>query len=231
MYFVSAIALFAGLAAAIHEPVGDPKGNAIRKPALAEIVPACKPYTITWDADTYNKISIRLLRGPSGDIKPLGAPLVEGIDNTGTYTWTPAADLEADTTHYGLQIIDDVNGQYQYSSQFGISKDASCVGGSSSSSMSAYPSATPNVTSSTPMVSSTPYVTPSASHTASTGFPHGNTTLVAPTGTLSVPSSLLTMPTGATATTTGPVQATGAAGHVQAGLGLAGAIAGLVMMI
>jgi len=232
---VSAIALFASLAAAIHEPVGDPKGNPIFKPALSEIVPACKAYTITWGADTPNKVSIQLLRGPSENVVPLGAPLVEGIDNTGSFTWTPAADLEADTTHYGLRIIDDVNGQYQYSSQFGISKDESCVGGSSSSSLSPYPSATPsataNATSSAPVTSSTPYVTPSSSHVASTGFPH-NSTLVAPTGTLTVPSSLLTTATGgASATTTGPAQATGAAGHVQAALGLAGAIAGLVMMI
>ena len=119
---ISTVAFFASLAAAIHEPVGpEPKGNPFSAPLTevcschgaslsenatcarlwtngAQIVPACKPYTIKWTPTTPNKISIRLLRGPSENVLPLGAPLVEGIDNKGTFVWTPAADLEADTT-------------------------------------------------------------------------------------------------------------------------------------
>jgi hypothetical protein len=56
---------------------------------------------------------------------------------------------------------------------------------------------------------------------------------VYPTKSMSVPSSLKTTATSAagSATETPPAQATGAAGHLKAGLGLAGAIAGLVMAL
>ena len=47
--------------------------------------------------------------------------LAEGAPNTGTFVWTPATDLEDDVTHYGLQLIADNTGFYQWSTQFGIS--------------------------------------------------------------------------------------------------------------
>ncbi|MCJ1358741.1 MAG: hypothetical protein MMC33_008741 [Icmadophila ericetorum] len=117
-------AAFAGLTAAYTQPVGaTPSGNPISKPGLNEIVPAGKPYTITWDPTTQGTVTIVLLRGPSTNIKPL-YPIVEKIPNTGTYVWTPSTSLQADTTHYGIQLIDDATGAYQYSTQFGISNTA-----------------------------------------------------------------------------------------------------------
>jgi hypothetical protein len=89
-------------------------------------VPACKAFTITWQPTTPNSVSLILLRGPATNVVPLGAPIVTGITNSGSFVWTPSASLEADTTHYGLQLIDDITGQYQYSTQFGISKGADC---------------------------------------------------------------------------------------------------------
>jgi hypothetical protein len=44
------------------------------------------------------------------------------IPNNGHHMWTPNKDLEVDDTHYGLQLIVDKTGQYQYSTQFGIAK-------------------------------------------------------------------------------------------------------------
>lgn len=61
-------------------------------------MPACKAYTIKWTPTTPNTVSILLLRGPSTNVVPLGAPLAEGISNSGRFVWTPASDLEADTT-------------------------------------------------------------------------------------------------------------------------------------
>jgi len=121
---VTIVAIFAGLAAAQHAPT-TMGGNPITRP-LNEIVPACKAFTITWQPTTPNSVSLILLRGPAENVVPLGAPIVTGISNSGSYMWTPSASLEADTTHYGLQLIDDITGQYQYSTQFGISKGAAC---------------------------------------------------------------------------------------------------------
>jgi hypothetical protein len=118
----SVVAFLASAVAAQHAPVGEPAGNPITRPLL-EVVPACKPFEITWEPTTTNTVSLVLLRGPSSNVVPLGEPLAVGLPNSGSFSWTPSADLEADVTHYGLQLIDDLNGQYQYSTQFGISKD------------------------------------------------------------------------------------------------------------
>jgi hypothetical protein len=221
-----------------------------------QIVPACKAYTIKWTADTPNTISLLLLRGPSSNVVPLGAPLAEGIPNSGSFVWTPASTLEADTTHYGLQLIDDVTGQYQYSTQFGISKDLCEVEVSSSviiASTTAEPTATDNgygyptetevaepsstahggygQASSSAVVVSTPVYTATviaSSVVASTGYPVSNSTLLQPSKSLSVPASLQTT---ASATASSPAEFTGAASNIRAGLGLAGAVAGLVFML
>jgi hypothetical protein len=79
----------------------------------SQIVPAGKPYTITWTPSTTGPVTILLLRGPSTNVVPIGAPIASGIDNTGTFEWTPPTTLEADTTHYGIQLIVDATGQFQ----------------------------------------------------------------------------------------------------------------------
>lgn len=122
----SVVAFFASITAAqLHAPVGEPAGNPITRP-LIEVVPACKAFTITWQPTTTNTVSLLLLRGPSINVVPIQT-LAEGINNSGSFVWTPAATLEADSSRYGLQLIDDVTGQYQYSTQFGISKDECSV--------------------------------------------------------------------------------------------------------
>ncbi|KAL9596994.1 MAG: hypothetical protein Q9219_005420 [cf. Caloplaca sp. 3 TL-2023] len=118
-------ASFAGLATAqtcSTKPVGDnPVGNPISAP-LNQIVPAGTPFTVTWTPTTTGTVSIVLLRGPSTNVLPIGC-LADNIANTGKFVWTPSSSLEADVTHYGLQIIVSGTGQYQYSTQFGISND------------------------------------------------------------------------------------------------------------
>jgi hypothetical protein len=221
-----------------------------------QIVPACKAYTIKWTPTTPNAVSILLLRGPSENVVPLGAPLAEGIANSGSFSWTPSSSLEADTTHYGLQLIDDITGQYQYSTQFGISKDACEAVVSSVIPSSAvatttdagygYPTETEVVEttssahggygapSSVEVVSSTAIYTPVTSAAASTGYPVSNSTVLQPSKSLSVPESLKTTASGGlTPSSTGsaPPEFTGAASGIRAGLGLAGAVAGLVFML
>lgn len=239
----SIAALFAGLAAAQHAPVGLPNGNPITAP-LTQIVPACKEFTITWQPTTPNPVSLILLRGPAENIKPLST-IVTGISNSGSFKWTPSSGLEADVTHYGIQLIDDVTGQFQYSNQFGISKGAECNGVAPSSAVSTpygggYPVSTPVASSkassspaggypvSTPIVkSSTTIITKTTPIVHSTGYPVANSTVIQPSKPLSVPSSLLSSPTasGSPTKSSGLPESTGAASSLQAGFSFAGALA------
>ncbi|KAI9872464.1 MAG: hypothetical protein M1830_001598 [Pleopsidium flavum] len=126
-------AAIVGLASAYTQPVGDtPSGNSIVRPGLGEIVSVGTPYTVSWNPTTQGTVTLVLLRGPSTNVIPL-YPIAEKVANTGSYVWTPSTSLEADTTHYGIQLIVDATGQYQYTTQFGISNPSS-TGSSSSAS-------------------------------------------------------------------------------------------------
>lgn len=121
------VAAFAALASAYTQPDYNepPQGNAIRAPGLNEQVPEGKPYTIKWDHNLGQTVSIVLLRGPSTNVQPI-ATLAESIPNSGEFVWTPSTSLTPDVTHYGLLIVVEdqgVNhGAYQWSTQFGLSK-------------------------------------------------------------------------------------------------------------
>jgi len=260
-FTISTIALgFAAVASAVTPTTMLTTQLAIGKPGLAEIVPAGKPYTITWANDYLpnQPVEILLLHGPSENVVPFGAPLAVSAPNSGSFVWDVSTSIPPESTHYGLQII-AADGKYQFSVQFGISNP----GFSSSSSVSASASATAassgsvyvSKSASAAAVSTSPCSTSiytsanatsvkptgtgySSHFTASTGYPVSNSSIVLPSKSMTVPSSLLTtaVATGAQSSAaasaaTTAAQATGAAGHVKAGLGLAGAIAGLVMVL
>ncbi|KAK5165631.1 hypothetical protein LTR04_001180 [Oleoguttula sp. CCFEE 6159] len=165
---LSIFSLFAAglatLASAYTTPVGDPSGNPISRPGLNEIVPVGTPYTVTWNPTTPGTVTLVLLRGPSTNIVPLYT-IAEQIPNTGAFVWTPATTLEADTTHYGIQLIVDATGQYQYTTQFGISNPSVPSSSSSSSTASATVSSSSATVSSS--ASSTASVITTASSTSS----------------------------------------------------------------
>nr|POE99371.1 hypothetical protein CFP56_52764 [Quercus suber] len=120
--FTAGLACLAPFAAAYTTPTGDaPKGNAIYTPGMNSVVSAGKDYTITWNPTTEGTISVVLLKGPGNDAVPQYA-IVEKIKNSGSYTWTVKEDLEPTdgASGYGIELIDDATGQYQYSTQFGI---------------------------------------------------------------------------------------------------------------
>lgn len=123
-FFTAAlVSALASLAAATTYTQPDyskaPSGNPILTPGLNELVPVGQPYDITWTPTTEGTVSLVLLRGPSTNVVPLET-LVVGIPNTGSYKWTPGTELEPDTTHYGLLLVVEGTGQYQWSTQFGI---------------------------------------------------------------------------------------------------------------
>ncbi|KAJ5998198.1 GPI anchored serine-threonine rich protein [Penicillium canescens] len=122
-FTIVVVSFFAALAAAYTQPnySRPPQGNAIASPGLNEQVPKGKPYEIKWDPTLGDRISLVLLRGPSSNVKPLET-IVENISNSGHYTWTPSTGLTPDVTHYGLLLVVEDTGAYQWSTQFGISK-------------------------------------------------------------------------------------------------------------
>jgi len=201
----------ASLVSAVVTPVGDPSGNPIAKPGLNEIVPAGSPYTITWSPTTVGPVTILLLRGPSTNVVPI-ATLVEHLDNTGTYSWTPGLTLEDDVTHYGLQLIVEATGQYQFSTQFGISNPG--VKGSSSG--SAGP--TGNATATTATATTTGNSTATAT-TLSTSSVSYNTSSIQGTGSLTTQTTIYSSPTAIPTTPIATQPAKGAAGQAVASFG------------
>jgi hypothetical protein len=82
---------------------------------MGDIVPVGQPYTIKWTPSTQGTVTLLLLKGPSENAVPQYA-IVEKIDNSGSYTWTPSTDLVASDAAtpakgYGIQLIDDATGQ------------------------------------------------------------------------------------------------------------------------
>ncbi|PLB55151.1 hypothetical protein P170DRAFT_34029 [Aspergillus steynii IBT 23096] len=119
-----------------------PTGNAIYTPGLNQQVEAGKPFVITWDPTTEGPVSLVLLRGPSNNVVPIDT-IAEQVPNSGSFTWTPSTSLEDDVTHYGLMIIVEGTGQYQYSTQFGVTNPSYGSSSSSSTTAKAAPTTAP----------------------------------------------------------------------------------------
>jgi len=222
-------AAFAGLANAYTQPVGNPEGNPISAPGLNQIVPEGEPFTITWQATTPGTVTLVLLQGPSTNVKPL-YPIVQNYPNNGKYVWTPSTDLTPDTTHYGIQLIVDATGQYQYSTQFGISGPA---GGSSNSAASYTASSSTAATYSVSSAAgySTYQVKPTTapSYNTSSYAVHSTAYTIVTASSAPAVSTYNTIPVPSTSATVSspPAVHTGAAGKVTAAAGalLVGAFA------
>jgi hypothetical protein len=74
---------------------------------------------------------LALCMGPSTNCQFLTNIALQ-FENTGTYSWKVDCSLAPTTSNagYGMQIIDDATGQYQYSTQFGIVADTVACSGS-----------------------------------------------------------------------------------------------------
>ena len=67
-------------------------------------------------------ISLIFLQGPATNVVPIGT-IVESAANTGTFVWTPSTDLAAASEGYAIKIVDLATGNFQYTTQFGISNN------------------------------------------------------------------------------------------------------------
>ncbi|KAH7108663.1 hypothetical protein B0J11DRAFT_242356 [Dendryphion nanum] len=195
-------------------------------------VQAGVPYTVEWTNTTRNAISIWLYKGPPTNVLPQFT-LAVGIPNNGKAIVTiPKSVANSPGAGYGLQLRDDLTGQFQYTPQFGVigAGETTVSSSASSSSQSGYQTGAPP-TSKVSSSSSTKNGTASYSYTATvTASSH----ITIPTGsnsTLSVsrvPTLSSTTTRLPSSTTTGPAQSTGAAGVLKAGVALAAGVAGLV---
>ncbi|KAF7512668.1 hypothetical protein GJ744_000929 [Endocarpon pusillum] len=100
-----------------------PSGNPIGHPGLGELIPAGQTYTITWSPNNGDRVTLLLLRGPSTNVVPI-LTIAENIPNTGSYIWASVpSTLQPDVTGYGIQLIVEGTGAYQYSPQCGVKND------------------------------------------------------------------------------------------------------------
>jgi len=110
------------LVSAYHAPGEQVVGtNPITLPNQDTGVTVGQPFTVTFDgAGLGPKVSLLLWRGPGNNLVFL-KPIADAVDNTGTFVWTPDASLDDDVTHYGIQLVSEDTGNYQWSTQFGVS--------------------------------------------------------------------------------------------------------------
>ena len=121
-------------------PVLTPNNNGGAEPVIGQT------FSITWDGTGLGDVvDLALCQGPSTACNIIG-DIALAIPNNNAYSWTVDCNLMATTSNagYGVLLIDDVSGQYQYSTQFGLAPDsAGACSGTASSATGSAPSGPP----------------------------------------------------------------------------------------
>ncbi|KAL7274390.1 hypothetical protein RUND412_002702 [Rhizina undulata] len=156
MAIMAAISPITVLATNGQNPITNPLGGTLDSTKAVEI---------TWKPTTQGTISLVLLKGPPSNLWEVG-PIVSNIKNTGSYTWWIDNSLQdsgamQEGYKYGLKIIDDPSGTFEYSPPFNIAVKDSQYG------------KPPPMPSSTPAAahSNTPTKTPSTDSESSNASP------------------------------------------------------------
>lgn len=114
----------------------------LTKPDLSDPVTQGETFDVTWDPQSHPTdgvtVSLVLCRGPSTNCVTDKTAIVEGVPAAAkSYSWNVPCDLPAGTqstaTGYGMLIIVDGTGEFQYSTQFSVLANDKCAGSSSSS--------------------------------------------------------------------------------------------------
>ncbi|KAL5365809.1 Ser-Thr-rich glycosyl-phosphatidyl-inositol-anchored membrane family-domain-containing protein [Aspergillus floccosus] len=100
-FFYLTLSAFAALAAAADN------ANPFNIPTEGYTFTAGKPTTLTWQPNTQGSVTLRLQWG-SVLTPQSGSVIAQGIANSGSFTWTPPANLAAQPD-YTIEIIDDSN--------------------------------------------------------------------------------------------------------------------------
>lgn len=200
--FYLAASAFAALAAA-SQP------NPFNIPNNGYTFTVGQPTTLTWDPTTSGTVSLKLLWG-AVTTADSGITIAQSIANSGTYTWTPSADL-ASQPDYTIEIIDDADpSEYNYLPRF-------VVQGATAGATTSTPSQTATITSSSSSVTPTTLSSSSSSSSSSivVSTTSSNSTTVASTR----PSASVTVSKStSTSTATPPPFNAGAAVKVPVGL-------------
>ncbi|PUU84146.1 Ser-Thr-rich glycosyl-phosphatidyl-inositol-anchored membrane family-domain-containing protein [Tuber borchii] len=137
-FLVAVIAIFS-IGVEVEAAAGDtPSGlNPISYP-LGGNVDAGSPVTITWQPSTPGTVTIHALKGNPDNLNDLG-PIVANIANSGSFVWNVPKTFEDSSTmgagnKYGLKIIDDATGKFEYSPPFDMTVPGSTFGGAATSS-------------------------------------------------------------------------------------------------
>ncbi|KAK4619618.1 Ecp44 [Fulvia fulva] len=120
--------LFLGLTSAYTQPKQPPSWGALTRPDTTHPVTKGVPFRVTWDYKAPAKtVSLVICRGPPTNCKPDPQPIKGGSRvpaSQGYVDWTPACHLppgKAGTqSGYGMLVIVDETGEFQYSTQFSV---------------------------------------------------------------------------------------------------------------
>lgn len=129
----------ATLANAYHKPQDTPTWGALLTPNGDLPVTRGKPFDITWNPKysdpnydaSQQTVSLVLCRGNSNTCNRDATAIVEGVKATDNkWTWNVPCDLPAGEKNtdsgYGMLIIVDQDGQFQYSTQFSVLQGDVC---------------------------------------------------------------------------------------------------------
>ncbi|KAK5945633.1 hypothetical protein PMZ80_002838 [Knufia obscura] len=193
MKSVISAAGFVAAASAFTQPTSQTFG-ALLTPDLSSPVTTGQTYSVTWAPSSVagQTVSLVLCNGPGSNCQLQGAAIVEGVSAAaGSYSWSVPCSLSEGTQNtdsgYGMLIIVDGTGEFQYSTQFSVTKGSSCGAETTTTSAS---TSTPSTTLTTSASTSSSAVTTFAS----TSYPDGgkswygwattmNTTTTTPLGT------------------------------------------------
>ncbi|GKZ32769.1 hypothetical protein AbraIFM66950_002388 [Aspergillus brasiliensis] len=223
--FYLALSAIATLAAASDNPFNIPEGG--------YTFTAGSPTTLTWDPTTNGTVTLRLQWGAVFTTSS-GELIAGSIDNSGSYSWTPSADLAA-RSDYAVEIIDDDDtGDVNYTPRFSISGATGSVTTSTASSTtsSASSSTGSSSTDQTSTVSATTLstTTSSTSSATSTTTASSNSTVSASSSKTASSSSSNTASSSASTASVTTVS-TNAGMANQASIGLMALVFGAVALI
>ncbi|ETI21391.1 hypothetical protein G647_07738 [Cladophialophora carrionii CBS 160.54] len=141
----SFILLAAGLATAAHaftQPK-DQTWGALLTPDTSNSVTQGKDFSVTWDPSSHATdgvtVSLVLCHGPGSNCVLSDSAIAEGLPaSQKSFDWKVPCDLapgkQSTSTGYGMLIIVDGTGEFQYSTQFSVLENDECASSDSPSS-------------------------------------------------------------------------------------------------